>query len=752
VSPFSYELVAGRGTVLISWAERATLRATAGVCFRRGEEPITLTLADVSVQYTQEDNVYTQSAHSEAVGVELTWRWTQLEDERAEVTLEISNRGAEPMAMQHLDVLSAEGEMPESSGWRFYQNGWNSWSPTLVRTPEGGLYTPPVFDPAMHLPHPGGNAARLRSEWFTVLCAPGQSLLLGFVSAADQLAEVHFDEHRRLVARCYLDDVLLAPGQTMRSETLLVRTGPDPIALLEDYADTLGSRMDARVGESPPPTGWCSWYYFFVSSTAQNVLDNLHAIDEMALDLEVIQVDDGFQMAIGDWLSIDEARYPEGMAAIAGQIREAGRRAGIWTAPFGVAQESALFEEHPDWIVRSAEGAPILAWNHMVSSSQCYGLDLSHPDVLDWLEETFRTLREWGYTYFKIDFLFAGALPGVRSNPSVTRAQALRRGLEAIRRGVGEESYILGCGAPLGPCVGLVDGMRIGPDVNLTWEPMWQDFTIPAVSNAIRSTLARAFMHNRLWHNDPDCLIVRSRRDQSNLVLNEMRSLTSVVALCGGLALDSDHMPKLGLLGRFRYLQRVLPPTDQSARVVDLFRQEAPSQMVLPIERPWGQWWVVGLLNWDDRTTTTRVTLDELGIPPGVYHVYNYWMDRYQGIAENELVARRHQPHETRVLGLRLVGDEPDLLASTLHIAQGAVEISSVVQQRDGDALHIQIDLVKPGEQFGDLLFTVPKGWRMAGAYINRQRRHPTRRAKGVYGLGFTLSGTARVEAIFVEE
>ncbi len=751
MSPFSYELVAKRGTVLISWAERAAFSATASVRFLRDDEPITLALADVSVQYAEKDNVYTQSARSEAMGVGLVWRWVQLDEETAEVTLEIGNEGAAPIAMQHLDVLSAEGEMPAPSDWRFYQNGWSSWSPTLARKPEEGVYVPPVFDPNVHIPHPEGNASRLRSEWFTVLSAPTQSLLVGFISAADQLAEVHFDDHHHLVARCYLDGAPLAPGQMMRSETLLMRTGPDPIALLEYYADTLGDRMNARVGEAPPPTGWCSWYYFFVSSTAQNVLDNLRAVDDMALDLEVIQVDDGFQTAVGDWLSIDEGRYPEGMEAVAGQISEAGHRAGIWTAPFGAAQQSMLFEEHPDWIVRTAEGTPVAAWTHMMASP-CYGLDLSHPDVLDWLEETFRTLREWGYTYFKIDFLFAGAVPGARYNPSLTRAQALRRGLEAIRRGVGEESYILGCGAPLGPCVGIVDGMRIGPDVNLTWDPMWYDFTMPAVSNAIRSSLARAFMHNRLWHNDPDCLLVRSRRDQSNLVLNEMRSLTSVVALCGGLALDSDHMPKLGLLGRFRYLQRVLPPTDQSARVVDLFRHEVPSQMVLLVERPWGQWWVVGLLNWNDRTTTTRVTLDELGIPPGTYHVYNYWFERYKGTTQNELVAGRHQPHETRVFCLRPVQDEPDLLTSTFHIAQGAAEISSVTRRREGHSLRIGVDLVKPGEQFGDLLFTVPAGWRMARAYVNRQRRRATRRAKGVYGLGFTLTGTARVEAIFAEE
>lgn len=746
VSPFSYELVSRRGTVFITWAEGAAFSATASVSCRRGDDWVTLSLVDLAVRYAYEGDAYILGARSEEVGLDLTWCWERKGDDTAEVYLEVGNRGADLLLIEYLDVLSAEGDMPPSGQWRFYQNGWMSWTPSFARVSEGGLYVLPVMAAEMHSPHPVGSPSGLRSEWFTVFSAPNESLLLGFISAAHQLAEIWLDAQQHLVARCHLDSIPLPPGQTVRSETLLVRTGPDPVALLEGYANELGERMSARIGEGPPPTGWCSWYYFYGSDTSQDVLANLRAIGQRALDMEVIQIDDGYQTAIGDWLSVDPKRYPDGMETIADQIRAAGHRAGIWTAPFGAAQDSALLAEHPGWVVGGENRESIIAWMHMMSVP-CYGLDLSRPDVLAWLEETFRTLRRWGYTYFKIDFLFAGAVTGVRHDPTVTRVQALRRGLEAIRRGVGEESYILACGAPLGPCVGLVDGMRVGPDVSQTWEPLWDDLSTPSVSNAIRNSVARAFMHNRLWHNDPDCIIVRSRRGQSRLVLNEMRTLVSVVALTGGLTLDSDHLPRLR--GRVEYLRRVLPPTDQAARAVDLFRSENPAQLVLAVERPWGQWWVIGLLNWSDRTTTTRVSLDALGIPPGAYHVYNYWMNRYEGTTDRELVARRHQPHETRVYSLRPVSDEPDWLTSSFHMAQGAAEIAAVARQREGNLLRIRVDLVKPGEQFGDVLFTVPEGWRVAEAYVNRYRRHPTWRAKGVIGMGLTLNNLATVEIGF---
>ena len=84
----------------------------------------------------------------------------------------------------------------------------------------------------------------------------------------------------------------------------------------------------------------------------------------------------------------------------------------------------------------------------------CYALDLTHPEVIAWLGDLFHTIcDDWGYDYVKIDFIYAGAIDGIRHDPNVTRAQAYRRGLEAIRDAVGNR-FILACGNPIGPSVG----------------------------------------------------------------------------------------------------------------------------------------------------------------------------------------------------------------------------------------------------------------------------------------------------------
>ena len=71
---------------------------------------------------------------------------------------------------------------------------------------------------------------------------------------------------------------------------------------------------------------------------------------------------------------------------------------------------------------------------------------------------------------------------------------------------MGENAYLLGCGAPILPSVGLVDAMRVSPD---TFHEGGEDG-----SQGLRGRMsleARAWQHGRLWTTDPDCLVARPR-------------------------------------------------------------------------------------------------------------------------------------------------------------------------------------------------------------------------------------------------
>jgi alpha-galactosidase len=679
--------------------------------------------------------------------------WHVATGQQVEMWLEVSNVGSEPLQMDELTVLaivaSEGGALVLGSPprhWRFYQNGWQSWSPAFARRVDDGTYLELDGDDyrAKHLPH-GRLGRQLASEWMTVISSLQESLLLGFVTTADQLSEIRLKLDREgnfaaLTARCFADGITLAPGETPRSERLVLESGDSPLALLEGYAEQVRATVNARSAK-PIPTGWCSWYYYYRDIRARDVVDNLATTATTELPLEYILIDDGYQPAIGDWLSVDEKKFPQGMRALAEEIRAAGHRPGIWTAPFAASSNSELYADHPEWVIRDKQGDPIVAWQHW--GVDVYALDLSHPEVQEWLGETFRTLRGWGYELFKVDFLYAGALAGRRHDPSVTRAQAVRRGLEIIREAIGEEAFLLGCGAPLGPSVGLMDGMRIGPDVAIHWHPFWADLTFPAAVNALRNSITRYFTHGRLWINDPDCVVVRQKQDQSALTLSEMRTLATVVGLCGGMVLSGDNLPTLAS-HRLKYLAKLLPPYGIAARPLDLFESELPRLLALPIETDFGQWLMLAAINWGERTTATTIDLGEIA-GEDLYHVFDFWGERYLGLVRGRLRIARHLPHATKLLLLKKPSGRPDLLASTFHLTGGAVEVKTL--QFDGKRLTLEME--KAGTQYGRLFFLVPEPYEVASIRFNGRRRGWQKVVEGVIWIGFHLLGEAKVEIDF---
>ena len=116
----------------------------------------------------------------------------------------------------------------------------------------------------------------------------------------------------------------------------------------------------------------------------------------------------------------------------------------------------------------------------------------------------------------------------------------MRHGLEAIRAGAGDDAFILGCGCPIGQAVGVVDGMRIGPDVSPFWGSTASGAGDPSTVHALDAIIARSFMHRRLWLNDPACLMLRARETRLNA--DERAALAATIVASGGILLISDDM------------------------------------------------------------------------------------------------------------------------------------------------------------------------------------------------------------------
>ena len=171
--------------------------------------------------------------------------------------------------------------------------------------------------------------------------------------------------------------------------------------------------------------------------------ENLAAILEREVPVDVVQLDDGYQAEIGDWLELSD-RF-RSLAGMVERIRAGGLRAGIWIAPFLVGSQSRLAAEHPDWLVRDSDDLPVQALRNW--GQDTYPLDVTHPDVQEHLATVFGWFTGIGIDLFKIDFVYAAALAGRRHDAHLTDEQAYRDGLDQVRAAIGPDAYLLGCGA-----------------------------------------------------------------------------------------------------------------------------------------------------------------------------------------------------------------------------------------------------------------------------------------------------------------
>ncbi|MFI5274906.1 MAG: alpha-galactosidase, partial [Ktedonobacterales bacterium] len=173
-------------------------------------------------------------------------------------------------------------------------------------------------------------------------------------------------------------------------------------------------------------------------------------------------------------------------------------------------------------------------------------------DAANYLREVFARIAGWGFDFFKIDFLYAGAIPGRRRAPAGVIAD-YRAALALIRAAVGPAATILGCGAPLLPSIGLVDAMRVSPDVAPRYEPEGGDLSKPGQRSATLAGRARAFQHGRWWANDPACLIVRP-------AVERRAEWAAHIERDGGLRGSSDRLAALDDWG-LETTRRLLRPS-----------------------------------------------------------------------------------------------------------------------------------------------------------------------------------------------
>jgi len=418
----------------------------------------------------------------------------------------------------------------------FLMNNWQSWGPTQKMAAGQKLdgieermanYSRYVFTPV-----PDVFLGRLVSDYFIAW----DGGVAGFLTS--KIAHPYFAVESGEIAG-YLEYFGTPLDDPVPLEPLVILEGNPVETILEEYAIRVAAQNNVRVNPWNP-VGWSSWYHYFTNLRLADVEKNLR-IARAKFPFEVFQIDDGFEADIGDWMET-KAGFGS-LSDLACLIKNYGYQAGIWTAPFSASGTSDLFRRHPGWMVSDTGLAKFCYKNW---KKDIYALDTTNPHVKNWLYETFAGLKKIGFDYFKIDFLFAAAMEGARAR-RLSPIQAYGEGLEVIRRAVGR-SFILGCGAPLLPSIGYVDGMRIGEDTAPFWNSRLTAVQGPNAYIALKNSILRSFMHKKWWLNDPDCLLLRSK--DIELAANERELYARTAGALDNMIIESDDLELVDEWGR----------------------------------------------------------------------------------------------------------------------------------------------------------------------------------------------------------
>ena len=499
-------------------------------------------------------------------------------------------------------------------------------------------------------------------------------------------------EFSSLTTTCDFEGSVVPASGRRRSQWVYITSGKNGYDLIETYADRVGIYHSVAPPEANAPSVYCTWYYHADQYNEELFRGDISAFRDKHMPFDVFLIDECWQLGHwGDFVAND--KFPSGMKWVADQIRSVGYIPGIWTPPFLVDPTSNLAKNHPHWLLRNSTGERI---TFFMNQRDWWVIDPTYPGVCDYLEDKYRMLsREYGYNYFKFDFMRALFVESDQQlyDKTKTTLEAYRMGLQAIRRGAGDDAYLNVCGGHYGASLGIAQSQRSGSDV----KSMWAAGEIPKY----RQNILRTWM-SRLWHVDPDAMMVR-RSDVElyperprglavgTFTDDEARTNALNQYIGGGLVSFTEDFAIIDA-DRYELYKHVIPSINSSSRPIDVLNTTIPFYTVtdvVPVCADLDPWVTVAAVNWSDAPKEMNVRLDEdvVGVKkaPG-YIVFEFFSQTVLGVYNfgEEVSLGAVPPHHSKQLRIApWDGSKPVLAGTDLHFSAGGVEITSWdVEQR----------------------------------------------------------------------
>lgn len=494
-------------------------------------------------------------------------------DFEAENNIEKLKVSVAPVSEIEIEAISIEMKFPFNSNHKIFVNGYQSWTDSREFFVDEKLRTISKLMAPMMNKYQFDKYGDYTFKKYSEKVGEFHGYTYSYIREGEDFSLIGSLTERSgyTIIEQYVNDNRIVINKECKGLTIKDTYTPFELVYAQESEefvfDTYFELMNIKKPRCKPTTGWTSWYNYYQNINEDIILENLNNFKEMNKNIEMFQIDDGYQTAVGDWLSIDKAKFPNGMKYIADSIKAKGYKAGIWLAPFACETTSKIFKEKKDWILKNAKGELVLGGGNW---SRFYALDIYNNEVREYIKHVFSVvLNEWGYDMVKLDFLYAVCLLPRKDK---TRGQIMTEAMEFIRECVGDK-LILGCGVPLGPAFGLVDYCRIGCDVSLDWDdkPYMRLAHRERVStlNAINNAIGRRQLNGRAFLNDPDVFLLRD--DNIKLTNIQKETLSTVNHIFGSLIFTSDNLKKYDA-SKHAFFDSIMNLKDKKIERVERFK------------------------------------------------------------------------------------------------------------------------------------------------------------------------------------
>lgn len=193
---------------------------------------------------------------------------------------------------------------------------------------------------------------------------------------------------------------ILSKGDTLATYSQFISVGKgdffEPLQQFAQYMEHhAGYKPQESEHEAFEPV-WCAWGYER-HFTVEEVLGTLDKVKE--LGFKWVDVDDGYQIAEGDWETNERFNGTKDMRRITDAIHARGMKAKLWWAPLAADPGTRILKEHPEMLLMTEEWAPeyITWWDSWYLSPINESTRKYTVELVD------RFIGEWGFDGLKLD-------------------------------------------------------------------------------------------------------------------------------------------------------------------------------------------------------------------------------------------------------------------------------------------------------------------------------------------------------------